>query len=136
MCKPILNNNDSYHLPSSLQVFAKAVATGHAFGFTATAAHAEYLHRRSYRSVYQKIYVKIVGKVLRNEAGNVPLACYRRTLNLYQTNRLTLIDRRISKFIYVGSLHFTIRVRNQYLRTQSFIASSRHSLLVEEDRCV
>ena len=102
-------------LPPQLQIFAKAIASGYAFGFTATAAHAEYLRRRSHSSVYQKIYVKIVGKVLKNEAGNVPLACYRRTYNLYQTNRVTLIDVTASVFIYVGTLDFSITVSKRIL---------------------
>ena len=94
----------------SLQIFAKAVAKGHAFGKTATAVHAEYLRTRSYNSVYQKIYVKIVGKVLKNEAGNVALACLEKTYKLYQSNRIKLLNFRASIFIYVGTLDFYVSV--------------------------
>ena len=73
--------------------------------------HAEYLRTRSYSTVYQKIYVKIVGKVLANSAGSVPLACIERTYNLYQSNRITLLNFRASIFIYVGTLDFYVQVR-------------------------
>ena len=72
--------------------------------------HAEFLRRRNYSSVYQKIYVKIVGKVLKDEAGNVSLACFNRTYNLYQSSWLTLLDFEVSVFVYVASLDFNIRV--------------------------
>ena len=72
--------------------------------------HAEYLRRRSYSSVYQKIYVKIVGKVLKNEAGSVGLACLERTYRLYQSQRIKLLDFRFSIFIYVGTLDFYVQV--------------------------
>ena len=107
-----------------LQLFAKAVALGHAFGRNATAVHAEYLRRRSYSSVYQKIYVRIVGKVLKNEAGNVPLACLKRTYNLYQSTRVTLLHFEVSVFIYVGRLKFYIGVSND---------SHHHSFEADED---
>lgn len=72
--------------------------------------HAEYLRIRNYASVYEKIYVKVVGKVLRNVAGNVPLACLKKAYNLFQSSRLTLFDFEASVFIYVGSLDFNLRV--------------------------
>ena len=92
------------------QIFTKAIAEGHAFGETATAVHAEYLRTRSYRTVYQKIYVKIIGKVLMNEDGPAPLACLERTYKLYQTQRLQLFSFKFSVFIYVGSLDFYVSV--------------------------
>ena len=72
--------------------------------------HAEYLRTRSYSTVYQKIYVKIVGKVLENSAGSVPLACIEKTYNLYQSSRITLLDFRASIFIYVGTLDLYVQV--------------------------
>ena len=93
-----------------LQIYAKALAQGHAFGRTATALHVEFLRRRSYTSVYQKIYVKVIGKVLKNEVGYVPLACIARTYSLYEIRWLTLFTYKTSIFIYVGTLDFTITV--------------------------
>ena len=93
-----------------LQIFAKALAQGHAFGKTATALDVEFLRRRSYTSVYQKIYVKVIGKVLKNEAGYVPLACIETTYSLYKSSWLTLFPYKTSIFIYVGTLDFTITV--------------------------
>ena len=100
----------SYILLWCLQIFAKALAQGHAFGKTATALDVEFLRRRNYTSVYQKIYVKVIGKVLKNEAGYVPLACIETTYSLYESRWLTLFTYKTSVFIYVGTLDFTITV--------------------------
>ena len=130
------------YLPSSLQIFAKAVAKGHAFGRTATAVHAEYLHRRSYSSVYRKIYVKIVGKVLKNEARYISIACDQRTDRLYQTSRIPLLNFRVSVFIFVGSLDFTAKVSISKSMIHSQIHNiqchtyCKQSLLADEDKRV
>ena len=94
---------------SILQIFAKVVAKGHAFGWTATAVDIEFLRQRSYNSVYQKIYVKIVGQVLHNEYGSVPLACVGGSKSLGSA-RINLFSFSYRIFIYVGFLRFYISV--------------------------
>ena len=89
------------------KLFAKAVAKGHAFGKTKTALHAEFLRRRSGSSLYQKIYAKVVGKVLINEAGYLPLKCSSTTKTLYST-QIKLFYFKYSVFIYVGTLDFYV----------------------------
>lgn len=93
-----------------MQIFAKAVALGHAFGRNATALHLEYLRRRNYTSVYEKIYVKVLGKVLKDKAGNVSLACIIENYRLFESSWLTLFDFEASVFVYVGSLDVNLRV--------------------------
>ena len=93
-----------------IQIFAKALAQGHAFGRTATALEVEFLRRRNYTSVYQKCYAKVIGKVLKDEAGYVPLACIKWTKPLFQSSWLTLFYFEASVFIYVGTLDFDVRV--------------------------
>lgn len=92
------------------KIFAKALVQGHAFGRTATALHVEFLRRRNYTSVYQKIYAKVIGKVLKDEAGYVPLACIKWTKTLFQSSWLTLFYFEASVFIYVGTLDFDVRL--------------------------
>ena len=92
-----------------MQIFAKVVAKGHAFGRTATAVHIEFLRQRSYNSVYQKIYVKIVGQVLHNEYGSVSLACVTGSKSLGSA-RINLFSSSFSVFIYVGFLRFYMSV--------------------------
>jgi hypothetical protein len=93
------------------KVFGKAIAQGHAFGRTATAADVEFLRERdSDSSVRQRIFVKIIGKVLKNEDGRMNLQCLRRDIPLLQPNRLTLLDFQYNVFLVVLNLNFRIRV--------------------------
>ena len=50
--------------------------------------------------------MKIVGKTLMNQAGNVSLACLQKTYNLYQSQKIKLFSYKFSVFIYVGILNF------------------------------
>ena len=54
--------------------------------------------------------MKIVGKTLMNQAGNVPLACLEKTHNLYQSQKIKLFSFKFSIFIYVGTLDFYVSV--------------------------
>ena len=92
---------------SGYKLFAKAIAQGYAFGKKATALHAEFLRRRTGFSIYQKIYAKVVGKILINQAGNLPSGCSTLTKNLYSAN-IKIFRFKYSVFIYVGTLDFYI----------------------------
>jgi hypothetical protein len=100
-----------YNSNCHYKIFGKAIAQGHAFGRTATAAHVEFLRQRtSSTSAYQKIYVKVFTKVLKSTSGTVSLLCYKRTYNLYQSSRIRILDFSYSIFIYVGYLRFSVSV--------------------------
>jgi hypothetical protein len=89
------------------KVFAKAIAQGHAFGKTATAAHVEFSRTKTGSSPSQRIYVKVVGRVLKNEYSSSSI-CFRKNTNLYQSKRITVFCFSIRIFILVGFLRISI----------------------------
>ena len=54
--------------------------------------------------------MKIVGKTLMNQAGNVSLACLEKNYNLYQSQKIKLFSFKFSVFIYVSTVDFYVSV--------------------------
>ena len=98
--------------PTSYKLFAKGIARGYAYGYTATAFEALILseYKPGASSISNKFYVSIVGIVLADYSKEIP-TCKTWTYSRNGTSlskEYTLLSFTYSIFIYVGTLDFSM----------------------------
>eukprot|EP00731_Ephydatia_muelleri_P031258 Em0022g772a len=109
--------------PTSFKLFAKGIARGYAFGYTATAFEALITseNKPGANSIVNRLYVSIVGKVLVDYSKEIP-TCEDWSYPLYQSPDYTLLNFKYSIFIYVGTLNFSIGLSTNLGVTASLTA--------------
>ena len=91
------------------KLFGRAKAVGHAFGKTKTALDFLVLRQKSSRSTRSKLYANVIGKTLINvDVTQESSVCKRYSKPLHSSKSYKLFSLRLSIFIYVGTLKFSL----------------------------